>query len=92
MNVGVTRTPYRDETSNAVLSSTLMRTALSPASSASSSYVGYTILQGAQVEEVKKIQAQDFVASESCSSNSLRLLTFLTYPLICCVVGAAAAC
>lgn len=64
-----------------------MRMALSPASSASSSYVGYTILQGAQVEDVKKIQAQESVARESCSSNSLRLLTFLTYPL--CVTGAA---
>lgn len=88
MNVGVARTLYRDETSNALLRSTLMSTALSPASSASSSYVGYTILQGAQVEEVKKIQAQEFVARESCSSNSLRVVTFLTYPLICCGAGA----
>lgn len=82
MKVGVARTPYLEPTSKAELISTLMRTALAPASSASSSYVGYAILHGAQVDDVKKMTAQLFDASASCSSSSLKLLTFLTYPLV----------
>ena len=82
MNVGVARTPYFIPTSSAVLMSTLTRTARSPASSASSSYVGYTILQGGHVADVKKMATPALrrAACANCSSSCCMLLTIRTVP------------
>lgn len=58
--------------------STMIRVALCAASEANSSYMGYNVLQGAHVGDVKNITAHDFFASSRSLSSSWRFVGLRT--------------